>query len=111
MVPERLSKYIISSAADAHIRVIRADDQLLSPTTAAQRAEGASGATVAIAFGLNRALWGTDGAELFAKAAEMEAALEPFGAQPHWVRPSLTAPPLSVLRLSFLRCDVHVRGS
>ena len=97
--------------ADSHIRVIRADDQLLSPTTAAQRSEGASGDTVAIAFGLNRALWGTDGAELFAKAAEMEAALEPFGAQPHWVRPSLTAPPLSALRLKAFCCGGVHRGS
>ena len=90
--------------------MIRADDQLLSPTTA-QRSEGASGDTVAIAFGLNRALWGTDGAELFAKAAEMEAALEPFGAQPHWVRPSLTAPPLSALRLKAFCCGGVHRGS
>ena len=90
--------------------MIRADDQLLSPTTAAQRAEGASGDTVAIAFGLNRALWGTDGAELFAKAAEMEAALEPFGAQPHWVRAARFDRPRSRRCGSKLSAGVH-RGS
>ena len=90
--------------------MIRADDQLLSPTTTAQRAEGASGDTVAIAFGLNRALWGTDGAELFAKAAEMEAALEPFGAQPHWVRAARFHRPRSRRCGSKLSAGVH-RGS
>ena len=62
-----------------HLRVIRADDQWLSPTTA-----GGGGDTLAIAFGLNRVLWGEDGAELMAAAAELEAALAPFDAKPHW---------------------------
>ena len=40
-----------------HLRVIRADDQLLSPTTTNEGHD-----TLAIAFGLNRVLWGEDGA-------------------------------------------------
>jgi xylitol oxidase len=74
-----------SIANYSHIRVIRADDQWISPTTSAHgQAAGYSGDTIAIAFGLNRALWGEDGEELYREAAKMEAALAPFGAQPHW---------------------------
>ena len=74
-----------SIANYSHIRVIRADEQWISPTTSARgQAAGASGDTMAIAFGLNRALWGEDGSALFQEAARMEEALKPFGAQPHW---------------------------
>lgn len=69
----------------SHIRVIRADDQWISPTTSARgQGAGYSGDTIAIAFGLSAALWGEDGAALYREAAKMEAALAPFGAQPHW---------------------------
>jgi xylitol oxidase len=74
-----------SIANYSHIRVIRADEQWISPTTSARgQAAGHSGDTIAIAFGLNAALWGEDGTALYREAARMEEALAPFGAQPHW---------------------------
>ena len=65
-----------------HLRVIRADDQWLSPTT--NTTGGGVGDTLAIAFGLNRALWGEDGSGLMEAAGDLERALAPFQAKPHW---------------------------
>ena len=62
----------------ACVRVVTADDQWLSQTTTNE-----GGDTLALAFGLNRALWGDDGSALYAAAAELEAALAPFDARPH----------------------------
>jgi xylitol oxidase len=62
-----------------HLRVIRADDQWLSPSTTNDGED-----SLAIAFGLNRVLWGEDGSALMAEAALLEAALAPFAARPHW---------------------------
>ena len=95
-----------SIANYSHIRVIRADEQLISPTTSARgQAAGYSGDSMAIAFGLNRALWGGefcfkhdafcintdglciemmgyvlvgDGSDLFKEVARMEEALKPY---------------------------------
>jgi hypothetical protein len=56
-----------------------------------------SGDTLAIAFGLNRSLWREDGTDLFKEAARMEAALQPFGAQPHWCHSLSVTPQASTV--------------
>ena len=45
---------------------------------------GRSRVALAIAFGLNRALWGEDGSGLMEAAGDLERALAPFQAKPHW---------------------------
>ena len=69
---------------DTHIRVVRGDDQWLSPTSTAS-----GGDTLAIGFGLSNALWGDDGSDLYEACAALEKTLGQFGpVRPHCKRSS-----------------------
>ena len=70
----------------SEIRVIRSDRLLLSPTHAEPSAGGGGGAEPGAFLAIHMTWGGHDGhAEAARRAArEMEAALRPYGARPHW---------------------------